>query len=80
MTFDLTAEEFGEWRNHPTTRRVMQHLADRRQRFAEAWASGQEMGPGDQSYAAALGDIINMDHAGIADFYKQPARAEADEE
>lgn len=62
MDDELTKEAFGEWRQHPVTKQVMDELHKYRAKLAGAWAEGVEMGVEEQAEAQIYGFVANMSY------------------
>jgi len=65
----LEVEEYRQWLGHPTTRKVHRYYQDARDVAAQRWASGEEMSPQEQAYAAAIGDVLTLDASEVEAFY-----------
>ena len=81
--YEVTKEQFGEWRNHPATQFFRQFLKDRAKALGEnaheSWLNSPEMFARDSAEARArileLIEIENVSFSQIETFYKEQENA-----
>ena len=67
----LDKEAFQEWQAHPATREVRKFLRDRQQAMKDAWGRGDRMEGDAQIYAQCYGDLAELTHEDIEEFYSE---------